>query len=76
MIIPLTRLGFCRTISVSSWPKPPTLGFKVNASSFFTVSPTFTASSRPLGIVKVTSPVADAITKVVLPASAGVIEVI
>lgn len=76
-IIPLTRFGFCRMISVSVCPKPPTFGSSVNAWSTFTTSSTFTIKSSAGGIVWfVVPPSAVVITTLRCPFSNDSIAVI
>ena len=53
-IKPITRKGFCNTISASACPKPPTFGLFVKGWSALTVSPTFTNNVGPGGTVSVT----------------------
>ena len=51
IINPCRRNGFCKTISVSVWPKPPTFGLLVICWSTVITSPSLTNNSGPLGII-------------------------
>ena len=47
--MPITLALLCKTISLSSWPNPPTLGSSVNFSPFSIVSPALINNEVPAG---------------------------